>query len=611
MTQQTINIGSVANDGTGDPLRTAFDKTNDNFDELYVFDEGAKVLHGFPLPYEATLSYSAVNRQITLTPISSTFDIWLSGVRHTKTGAQTSSAHADATGNYFVTYDANGDLQVSDTVWDILGAGIPVAYIYYNATLTDGICLFELHTAGRNLSWHKSQHSAIGTFVKSGLEITGYTLATDTDAAVTYAVASGVVVDEDIEVTVTALADNGPYTILRRSGATDWTWDSTSVVPYLYTPAGYIQYNQNNGGSYQMTQLAANNYTNYWVFATTSITANKQLVVVPSQAVYTTLSDAQAESVASIAWGGILIPEIVGVWKITYETKSNNSSTGKVQIVAVSRISLTRSQISGNFTAGTHNALTGRDALDSHPISAITGGVSGPVSSTDNALVRFDGVGGKTLQGSVATLSDNGNLTVPDPSNATTYDAGYVFANGGANNVGFRRYASNVIHFFVDTTPYYAFESSLGFRVHVNAALGWGSSTVLSADLELRRDAANTLAQRRTTNAQTYRLYNTYTDASNYERLAFTWSTNVAEIKTEAAGTGTLRDLSIGSTGGKLAFLGATPVVRQAHVADADTAHALNATFSDTEVEAALNTLGTKINSILATLEAFGLHATS
>lgn len=35
MAQQTINIGTAANDGTGDPLRTAFDKINDNFSELY------------------------------------------------------------------------------------------------------------------------------------------------------------------------------------------------------------------------------------------------------------------------------------------------------------------------------------------------------------------------------------------------------------------------------------------------------------------------------------------------------------------------------------------------------------------------------------------------
>ena len=35
MTQQIIDIGAAANDGTGDPLRTAFDKSNDNFTELY------------------------------------------------------------------------------------------------------------------------------------------------------------------------------------------------------------------------------------------------------------------------------------------------------------------------------------------------------------------------------------------------------------------------------------------------------------------------------------------------------------------------------------------------------------------------------------------------
>lgn len=48
---------------------------------------------------------------------------------------------------------------------------------------------------------------------------------------------------------------------------------------------------------------------------------------------------------------------------------------------------------------------------------------------------------------------------------------------------------------------------------------------------------------------------------------------------------------------------------QQALVADASTAHALNATFSDTEAEAALNALGTKINSILDILEAHGLMA--
>ena len=35
MTQQIINVGAQPNDGEGDPLRTAFQKINENFTELY------------------------------------------------------------------------------------------------------------------------------------------------------------------------------------------------------------------------------------------------------------------------------------------------------------------------------------------------------------------------------------------------------------------------------------------------------------------------------------------------------------------------------------------------------------------------------------------------
>ena len=50
---------------------------------------------------------------------------------------------------------------------------------------------------------------------------------------------------------------------------------------------------------------------------------------------------------------------------------------------------------------------------------------------------------------------------------------------------------------------------------------------------------------------------------------------------------------------------------QQANVADAVVAHDVNATFSVTEVEAALDALGTKINAVLDILEAHGLMADS
>lgn len=70
-----------------------------------------------------------------------------------------------------------------------------------------------------------------------------------------------------------------------------------------------------------------------------------------------------------------------------------------------------------------------------------------------------------------------------------------------------------------------------------------------AADVALLRDDANTLAQRRSTNPQTFRVYNTSTDASNYERGFVRWATNVFYIGTEKAGTGTARALEFQTDG--------------------------------------------------------------
>jgi len=90
-----------------------------------------------------------------------------------------------------------------------------------------------------------------------------------------------------------------------------------------------------------------------------------------------------------------------------------------------------------------------------------------------------------------------------------------------------------------------------GYGLSAGKAYNWFSGNAnLSAanyDLSLFRDAANTLAQRNGVNAQTFRLYNTFTDASNYERGFMRWSSNVLEIGAEAAGTGTQRNIFIGA----------------------------------------------------------------
>jgi hypothetical protein len=82
--------------------------------------------------------------------------------------------------------------------------------------------------------------------------------------------------------------------------------------------------------------------------------------------------------------------------------------------------------------------------------------------------------------------------------------------------------------------------SSQGLELAVSNHLGWTSGSVTAGiDLRLLRDAADTLAQRRGTNAQAFRVYNTFTDASNYERGRVAWESNTFVIGAQSGGTGT------------------------------------------------------------------------
>ena len=81
MAKQTIFVGSLPNDGTGDTLRSAMIKTNANFSELYILHDSAS--DNFTVPYGDIGPVSATNTsqfahngqpvEFTLTTTSDTY----------------------------------------------------------------------------------------------------------------------------------------------------------------------------------------------------------------------------------------------------------------------------------------------------------------------------------------------------------------------------------------------------------------------------------------------------------------------------------------------------------------------------------------------------------
>ena len=153
--------------------------------------------------------------------------------------------------------------------------------------------------------------------------------------------------------------------------------------------------------------------------------------------------------------------------------------------------------------------------------------VTDTASASDSLLMDLQ-VGG-TSQFSVAK---SGDVIVPAESYFGVTGGSRFMARANSSRV----YTGAVINIECVANDGVTIGPSLGILTGLNSA-------------RLYADAADTLAQRRSTNAQTFNLYNTYTDASNYERGFMKWNSNVLEIGTEAAGTGVNRSFALLSVG--------------------------------------------------------------
>lgn len=149
---------------------------------------------------------------------------------------------------------------------------------------------------------------------------------------------------------------------------------------------------------------------------------------------------------------------------------------------------------------------------------------------------KTDKNGNKTLAGTL--LLSAGSFTSPG-------------LNLGSSNAGIFSISDDFVG-VTDGSATQAVFGPYGSSIGISALNGIGFSTdprTVSADLILTRDGPSILAQRNGTAAQAFRLYNTFTDSSNYERVVLEWISNDLVFGTTQAGTGTARKIQF-RTGG-------------------------------------------------------------
>ena len=204
--------------------------------------------------------------------------------------------------------------------------------------------------------------------------------------------------------------------------------------------------------------------------------------------------------------------------------------------------------VTGTWIAAGGTATTTKPQVVIEPTGTTSTGWS--TSGTGLGVNAASGFAGKLID-----LQINGtsrfNVTNSSETTAIIEGDGLVspglYLRNGSSAATIRTNSAG-LNFDNNSGTYLAHLNTTGYFVSSTSVIGFSNSSagLGTPDVRLARDAAGTLAQRNGTNAQTFRVYNTYTSATNYELGKLEWSSNVFRIGTEkGSGGGTARAVEV------------------------------------------------------------------
>lgn len=326
-----------------------------------------------------TMSFTYASLNLTLT-LGGSFSFYHKGTKYTKSGDSFVLPNPSE-GLHFFYYDG-GTLTHSTNPWS-LSQHAPVVLIYWDSTnmsVLNWPC-YEMHGSTMDWATHLYNHLTRGTAYASGFGISGYTLGTDTAAAVSFGIGNGVIFDEDIQIAVNhsnspssnfeqILNDPAQLPVLYRSGASgNWRKVPATSLPFTVGPSSRVAFNEYTGSTWQLTDVASTNFCVYYVVATNM--TREPIVLIPGQTQYSSITLAQGDMWQNLSFGTLPFAEFKVLYRVIFEVKTTYTAASgysKLQDVQDLRASLAGGSVAAVATA--HSSLSGLSNKD-HPFNAI------------------------------------------------------------------------------------------------------------------------------------------------------------------------------------------------------------------------------------------------
>jgi len=300
---------------------------------------------GFENRTDSSWTFTDGSRKLIITTVNG-YNVWFDGVKHRITTTKEIEI-TDVEGIHLIYFDSDDIIKeyVNPTTANILSAirdKCLIAYVYWDATNNVGVYVGEeRHGCVMDGVTHFYLHFTRGLQLVDGLGLGDFVIGDGSlDTHAQFSVAQGSVSDEDIGITVNAIASNVGLPILYLDGANAY-WRTVTQAGFscYQNPAGTthrLMYNQLTGGSWQRTEVGEGNYVLYHVFATTGKV--KQMYSIMGQATYTTIVAARAGAqteIAALVIGNLPSVEMRPIGTVIFQTDKDYANSIKARVIEV------------------------------------------------------------------------------------------------------------------------------------------------------------------------------------------------------------------------------------------------------------------------------------
>lgn len=350
----TRTIDSITLSGGGATVDTIETTLTD--DDTHIPTSGAVVAggvtrsewgqNGFEDKTDVSLSWDDGTMTLSISPAVDSFSYYIDGVKYTETDTLTETI-TDTEGLWVFYFDSEGSITSANSpstadIRTVIRDYAIIAYVYWDATNSDGRLMPELHGYTMSPETHVWMH-----FTQKAQYISGMApgdLNVDESGGdpthAQFSLGAGAFRDEDIYIALDAVAEGAAIEIWYRDGNDgDWRWTTTTITgdsfPVIPHPVeSRIAFNEWTGATWQQGDPGDNDFVLCHIFAT-NITddsgENYKYIAIQGQADYNTLGNARdgaTTELQTIEYGTLPLEEVIPVATFIYQTNDFASWNG-------------------------------------------------------------------------------------------------------------------------------------------------------------------------------------------------------------------------------------------------------------------------------------------